>query len=161
MALRPRRYGNTNRGCSGARRAVASRIAYSLLEHPAVVVWCAALGTREIYFSREGTTLKRRFSLLRVGRRGEGRGEEPSSTAGSLTFESVSRSVGPLLAYRIYRASRFARIETDICNDGVAPRNVSAYRASLSASNAITFCHESDESLVRLASQKAIPLERS
>ncbi|KAL0115777.1 hypothetical protein PUN28_010955 [Cardiocondyla obscurior] len=47
------RYGNTNRGCSRARRlhGVASRIAYSLLNIPAVVG--AALGTREIYFSRE------------------------------------------------------------------------------------------------------------
>jgi len=47
------RCGNTNRGCSRARRLHERSFTHRLLiaEHPAVVA--AALGTREIYFSRE------------------------------------------------------------------------------------------------------------
>lgn len=72
------RYRNTNRGCSRARRLydVASRIAYSLLNIPGLVVG-AALGTREIYFNREqnfkaafrGHRLRRQIAFQSVSRR--------------------------------------------------------------------------------------------
>lgn len=72
------RYRNTNRGCSRARRlyGVASRIAYSLLSIPGLVVG-AALGTREIYFSRE-RNFKAAFRGHRLPRQ--------------IAFQSVSRS---------------------------------------------------------------------
>lgn len=72
------RYRNTNRGCSRARRLydVASRIAYSLLNIPSLVVG-AALGTREIYFSRE-QNFKAAFRGHRLPRQ--------------IAFQSVSRS---------------------------------------------------------------------
>jgi len=82
------RYRNTNRGCSRARRlyGVASRIAYSLLNIPGLVVGehPRSLGTREIYFSRE-RNFKAAFRGHRLPRQ--------------IAFQSVSRSQQRSLRY--------------------------------------------------------------
>lgn len=115
------RYGNTNRGCSRARRLydVASRIAYSLLNIPQSVVG-AALGTREIYFSRE-----RNFKA-----------GTPSTAANSVSIRVIESATYP--EYQCSRSYVNGGAHTSMAfNANVTPQNAQSFKL---VSNAI-YCH--------------------